>query len=369
LLVLAGLVAWWWWRQSPAEAFQVTLSILVVTCPCALSLATPAALVAATGSLTKRGLLTTRGHALETLARATHIIFDKTGTLTYGKLQLSDIRLMGSSDRETCLAIAAALESGSEHPIAKAILEKTQHIHKASDVEAIPGKGIEGIVDSRKYRIGTIEYICEHTDEPVVPDSMQGMTTVALADHAGILALFSFADQPREEAEDTITQIKELGLTVTLLSGDNQHAVGQIARQLGIEEAHANMLPRDKLEYLRVLQQQGAIVAMVGDGVNDAPVLAGAQVSMAMGGGTQLAHASADMVLLSEHLVHIADGIRTSRKTLRIIRQNLAWAVVYNLVALPLAAAGMVAPWMAAIGMSASSLMVVLNSLRLSTRK
>jgi len=367
LLLLATGIAWWWWLHDAAHAFSITLSVLVVTCPCALSLATPAAVTAATGALTRLGVLTTRGHALETLARATHVIFDKTGTLTEGRLRLQSIELLASQDRGHCLAIAAALEQGSEHPIAHALRAETDSQLSAASVSATPGCGIEGLVDGRRYRIGIPDYVCE-LQSATVRDAAQLATTpagVVLGDEHGLLAHFEFADSLRDKAAATVQQLQGLGLEVELLSGDEAGVVQQVAGELGIDRFQARCLPQDKLNRIRLLQQSGAVVAMVGDGVNDAPVLAGAQVSLAMGGGTQLAHASADMVLLSERLPHLVDAVRTSRRTLAIIRQNLIWALVYNLVALPLAATGLIAPWMAAIGMSTSSLVVVVNALRL----
>ena len=364
LLVLAAGVAWWWWQHDPAHAFAVTLSVLVVTCPCALSLATPAALTAATGALTRLGVLTTRGHALETLAHATHMIFDKTGTLTEGRLRLDSIETFSSLDRDECLRIAAALERGSEHPIARALIAEAPGSGSAETMLATPGQGIEGLVDGGRYRIGILEYVNELFADKV-SGSEHTLGSVVLGNEQGVLAHFSFADHLRAEAGETVRQLRHLGLEVELLSGDEINAVQSVAAALGIEKFQARSRPEDKLARIQKLQASGAVVAMIGDGVNDAPVLAGAQVSLAMGGGTQLAHASADMVLLSEQLPHLVEAVRTSRKTLAVIRQNLAWALVYNAVALPLAAVGWVAPWMAAIGMSTSSLVVVLNALRL----
>jgi len=362
LLLLAIGVAVWWWQYDPAHAFAVTLSVLVVTCPCALSLATPAAVTAATGALTRMGVLTTRGHALETLAHATHMIFDKTGTLTEGRLTLAQVELLSTLDREQCLRLAAALEQASEHPIAAALGHEVDTVSEAEALVATPGGGIEGCVDGRRYRIGTAAFVIglqSQTPAGALPGG------VVLGDENGLLAHFLFTDPLRENAREAVTRLRKLGLEIELLSGDEQGAVQQIAEQLGISHAQARCRPEDKLARIRALQEQGAIVAMVGDGVNDAPVLAAAQVSIAMGGGTQLAHASADMVLLSEQLPHLADAVRTSRRTLAVIRQNLGWALGYNLLAVPLAASGQIAPWMAAIGMSASSLVVVLNALRL----
>ncbi len=366
LLLVAAVVAWWWWQHNPAHAFAVTLSVLVVTCPCALSLATPAAVTAATGALTRLGVLTTRGHALETLARATHMIFDKTGTLTEGRLRLERVELLGERDRHACLRLAAGLEQASEHPIARALALAGAPRCAVTEVSASAGQGIEGWVDGDRFRIGTPDYVAA-LQAHGAGQSATGRPAdgVYLGDQDGYLARFVFADQLREQAGAALQALRGLGLEIELLSGDQPAAVEAVARELGVSRYQSRCRPQDKLARITQLQHQGAVVAMVGDGVNDAPVLAGAQVSLAMGGGTQLAHASADMVLLSEKLPHLVDAVRTSRRTLQIIRQNLAWALLYNLLAVPLAAAGWVAPWMAAIGMSGSSLVVVLNALRL----
>lgn len=366
LLLFAVIVAWYWIKHDPEHAFRITLSVLVVTCPCALSLATPAALVAATGRLTRTGLLTTRGHALETLARVNHFIFDKTGTLTEGRLHLEEVICLQGQDEKEMLNLAAALEQGSEHPVAQALLTAATAARKAQDVQSIPGQGMEGEISGQMYRLGNLEFVTALSGTTVDYDILPpGSSTVALGNAQGVLALFTLRDQLRQQGLDMIDALRRRGMHISLLSGDHVNAVQFVADRLGIEDAHAGMLPQNKLDYIRYLQEQGRIVAMVGDGVNDAPVLAAAQVSIAMGGGTQIAHASADMVLLSEHLPHLVVGVDVARKTLAIIRQNLAWALIYNALALPLAALGMIAPWMAAIGMSVSSLVVVLNALRL----
>lgn len=367
ILLVAASVAWWWWNQDPGLALPITLSVLVVTCPCALSLATPAAITAATSSLTRLGLLTTRGHALETLARATHIVLDKTGTLTYGHPRLLAVKLLGEKDERQCLAIVAALERGSEHPVGRALTEATDRIPLASNVHNTPGQGVEGYVDGVRYRVGKPEFVASLSN--ISPSDIGKTdpiaTCVALGDEQGPLALLQLADKLRPDARETVNSLQAMGLQVLLLSGDRPDAVDHIARQVSIQKAEGGLLPEDKLNRIRALQAQGAIVAMVGDGINDAPVLAASQVSLAMGGGTQLAQASADMILLSEKLDHLVQGIRMARRTFTVIRQNLAWAIAYNLVALPLAAGGWIAPWMAAIGMSLSSLLVVVNALRL----
>jgi Cu2+-exporting ATPase len=363
VLLLATAVAIFWWQHDPDAAFAITLSVLVVTCPCALSLATPVAITAATGTLTKMGLLVTRGHAIETMARVTQLVFDKTGTLTRGRLQLLAISPMDGRSEEELLAIAAALEAQSEHPVARVIARHGSYL-EADHVQSTPGQGIEGHVDGRYYRIGTPAYVAALSAvEPPERDSVN--TQVYLGDSDGILACFELGDELRDNAPAVIDGLRGMQIEPHLLSGDAAKPVAAIADTLAIDRRVSGASPQSKLDYVRGLQEKGEVVAMVGDGVNDAPVLAGSDVSVAMGGGTELAHASADFVMLSDRVENLLGGVRMSRKTMRIIRQNLAWALVYNVAALPLAAAGFVAPWMAALGMSASSLVVVANALRL----
>jgi Cu2+-exporting ATPase len=367
LLLVATGVAIWWSLNAPEHAFAVTLSVLVVTCPCALSLATPTAVTAASGALTRLGLLTTRGHALETLAQVSHILFDKTGTLTRGMLQLTEVEILDPDrlERSRALELAAALESGSEHPVAKALSTHVERVPAVQELTALPGAGMQGEIDGRRYRIGKSDYVAELSGATPADASPGDATEVLLGDAEGLLARFSLGDELRPDADVAIHRLRELGLTVEILSGDTPGAVRRVAGELGVDGARAGMRPDDKLAHVRALQAAGHSVAMVGDGVNDAPVLAGADVSIAMGQGAQLAHASADMVVLSERLGALADGVRKARATRTVIKQNLGWAILYNISAVPLAAAGMVAPWMAAIGMSASSLVVVFNALRL----
>ena len=369
LLLAAVVVLGIWWHLADFDtAFRVTLAVLVVTCPCALSLATPTAIVAATGALTRQGVLTTRGHALETLARATHVIFDKTGTLTYGRLRLAAVEPLEGREARQCLAWAAALERGSEHPVGRALAEAaTDGVPLATEVRNTPGSGVEGWIDGRRYRVGRPAFAAGLRAGTASErrDLDAASTWIALGDETGLLAWFQLADTLRPGAAEAVAALAARGLTVELLSGDRPEAVEHIAREVGISTATGGLSPQDKLERVRDLQRQGAVVAMVGDGVNDAPVLAAAQVSLAMGSGTQLAHATADLVLLSERLDALVGGVDMARRTLKIIRENSAWAIGYNLTALPLAATGWLLPWMAALGMSFSSLLVVVNALRL----
>jgi len=366
LLLVATAVAIWWSLHAPEHAFAITLSVLVVTCPCALSLATPTAVTAASGALTRMGLLTTRGHALETLAQVSHVLFDKTGTLTRGILQLTGVHLLSErADRERCLALAAALESGSEHPVGKALVARAERVPRVGELIALPGSGMQGEIEGRRYRIGNRSYVAEMSGLARQGGVVSDATQVYLGDTEGLLARFELRDELRADAGAAIDRLRGLGLSIEILSGDAPGAVERVAAELDIALARPGMRPDDKLARVRELQATGHKVAMVGDGVNDAPVLAGADVSIAMGQGAQLAHASADMVVLSERLTVLAAGVEKARRTRTVIKQNLAWAILYNVAAVPMAAAGLVAPWMAAIGMSASSLVVVFNALRL----
>lgn len=370
LLAIAGLVAVYWYLHAPQLAFEITLAVLVVTCPCALSLATPTAVTAATGALTRAGLLSTRGHALEVLAQADHLVFDKTGTLTRGALSLAHTRALAGMEQGRAMDIAAALSAGSEHPVARVLALHGQNRLEVSGLSARPGHGMQGVIDGVEYRLGHAAFAAGPggVDMPEAgPDATDQVvgTQVYLGDSSGLLARFDLQDRLREDARASVAALRALGLRTHIFSGDTPASVQTVAEQLGVDDFHGGMRPDDKLARLRELQAAGHKVVMVGDGVNDAPVLAGADVSVAMGQGAQLAHASADMVALSERLSVLAEGVRKARATRSVIKQNLGWALVYNLAAVPLAATGLVAPWMAAIGMSLSSLVVVVNALRL----
>ena len=373
LLLITVVVGVAWYVIDPSKVLWIVVSILVVTCPCALGLATPAALTTATGRLTRLGLLTTRGHALETLAHATDLVFDKTGTLTQGRLSVSRVVALDGRSESEVSALAAALEAGSEHPIARVLREAVNPAVTASSIRNTPGRGVEGEINGRTYRLGSPRFVApDHTppesDGGAYPENGHE-SWVALADESGLIAWFALADTPRADAAAAIKALLQQGLRLHLLSGDATGAVKSTAQQLGITYWHASALPEDKLAYVKALQAEGRIVAMVGDGINDAPVLAGAQVSIAMGEGADVAQAAADMVMLGSRLGTLADGVALARKTQQIIRQNLGWALAYNLVAIPAAALGHVTPWLAGIGMSVSSLLVVLNALRLSDFK
>ena len=364
LLVLTVLVYAGWSWIDPARALPAAIAVLVVTCPCALSLATPTALAAATNSLLRRGVLAVGPHTLETLARATHVVFDKTGTLTVGRPRLQAARALGALDGAPALRIAAGLAGGDAHPLAAAIRAAAPEAAQALDPRYEPGKGIEGSVGGVRYRLGSAVFVAALSG--AVPAGAAPAGSAVWLGHAGgWLARFDLADTLRPEAAEVVQRFGEDGKDVVLLSGDASPAVAAVAAQLGIGTALGGQLPEDKLAFVRRLQAQGAVVAMVGDGVNDAAVLRGADVSFAMGSGAALAQLHADGVLLGDSLLPLLDAAGTARRTLRIIRQNLAWASVYNLVAIPAAAAGLLNPWLSSVGMAASSVIVVLNALRL----
>ena len=354
-LLLASVAVYAWWRMhEPARAFEVVLALLVISCPCALSLAVPAALAAAHGALARIGVLSVRPDALQRLAQATDVVFDKTGTLGDGKPHLQGVDACLRIDAAAALRIAAALERDSSHPLAAAFAQVAD-APVASGVRAVAGLGVEGTVDGVRWRIGTAPFATGGEDDGAV----------WLGNDAGARARFSFAERERADAAQALQRLREQGLALHLASGDAAMPVARFAGAMGIADPHARQSPEDKLALVRAMQRDGRVVAMVGDGLNDAPVLAGADVSLAIGDGAALAQRSADLVLSGASLSNVPAAIDIARRTRRIVRENLAWAIGYNLLALPLAAAGMVTPWLAALGMALSSLAVTANALRL----
>ena len=353
---LAGaLVLYAAWRvHAPERAFEVTLAWLVISCPCALSLAIPAAYAAASSTLARLGVLPVRAGGLERLAAVDTVVFDKTGTLGDGAPQLDATRTFGTLDADAAQRIAAALERESTHPLAKAFAG-VDGAARAQAVTVHAGAGIEGVVDGMRWRLGHAAFAFGGTDDGAL----------WLADGQRAAARFGIREHLREDAAAALAALSGLGIDAQLLSGDGEAAVRRVADTLGIEKAFARQLPEQKLARLRELQAGGHVVAMVGDGVNDAPVLAGADVSFAIGDGAALATRSADLVLASPALLRIPEAIALARRSRTVVRQNLGWALGYNLLALSVAARGLVTPWLAALGMALSSLAVTLNALRL----
>jgi len=361
-LILAAVIGIVWWQIDSSRALWIVLAMLVATCPCALSLATPTALTAATGTLHKLGLLLTRGHVLEGLNQIDTVIFDKTGTLTEGRLALRNVKTLGTLDADRCLSLAAALENRSEHPIAKAFGRAPI---AAEDVISQPGLGLEGMVGGRRLRIGQPGFVCALSTSAVPRAPEQAGQHLLLGDTHEPLAWLILDDRLRVDAYELLQACKARGWKTLLLSGDSSPMVAEIAKELGIDEARGGLHPDEKLAALQALHRQGRKVLMLGDGVNDVPVLAAADISIAMGSATDLAKTSADAVLLSNRLQTLVQAFGLARRTRRVIIENLLWAGLYNGLMLPFAALGWVTPIWAAVGMSVSSLTVVLNALRL----
>ena len=369
LLAAAGACLYWW-PQDPGHALMVAVAVLVVTCPCALSLATPAAMLAAAGALARRGVLVRRLQALEMLARVDTVVFDKTGTLTRDALALGEVRTRDGVDREQALAMAAALAGRSLHPASRALAaagrdSANEDLWQVSDLVEEAGRGVRARLTRNGWpwpgelRLGSAAHC------GVAATGGRDMT-IWLSDAQGMLASFVLHEELRADAQATVARLQSMGLQVQLLSGDASPAVARVAAVLGIAQAQGGCSPQHKLQALRALQQQGRHSAMVGDGLNDGPVLAGADVSFAFGRAVPLAQAQADFVVPGGALRAVADTLVLARRTLAVVRQNLAWAAVYNAVSVPLAVAGWMPAWLAGLGMAASSLLVVLNALRLS---
>ncbi|WP_352338187.1 heavy metal translocating P-type ATPase [Psychrobacter sp. 16-MNA-CIBAN-0192] len=389
ILVLSVLVFIGWYIVDPSQALWATVAVLVATCPCALSLATPIALTVATNRLASYGFLTTRGHTLQTLAEITHVAFDKTGTLTYGKPNLLNIELLTSSviDIETeietsiqtdkLLSIAAALEVGSRHPIAHALLTAAYQLHlpATQNLQHYPAGGVEALIDGVLYRIGHADFalnIDNAIDGRVNIDLTKNRASSAVVlsyQHSSEiwqgLACFYFNDKVRDTAQPMMDKLKALGIETVMLTGDPSPQALTIAKSLGMPAAYNGLSPSAKVDHIQQLQAQGAVVLMVGDGINDAPVLAAADVSTSIAGAADLAQVSSDSIILNGQIEAIAKAKHIADKTERIIKQNFRWALGYNFTALIPAVFGYVPPWLAAIGMSLSSLLVVLNALRL----
>jgi Cu2+-exporting ATPase len=372
VLLIVAAVAIFWWIEDADRWFDIALAVLIVSCPCALSLATPTAISAILGRMQSCGLLVKRAAALEKLNRVTHVVFDKTGTLTLGKPVLRQVVCTPSHNAADCLALAAALERHSAHPLARALVQAAgdSAVRELSAVSSIAGGGLQARIDDVDYFIGSCEFITRSISAGIpaqwlekIDDDASSAVILARADE--VLALFTFTDELRDDAIATIESLRARGKSVILMSGDRVAAARQVAIQTGIEDCRAELTPRAKMEAVQELQAANAVVLMVGDGINDAPVLAGADVSIAMAGASSLAKINADIVLIADHLGAVDQVFLLAARTRRVIRQNMTWALLYNFGAIPAAAMGLVAPWLAAIGMSLSSLLVVINAMRL----
>ncbi|MBC3932698.1 heavy metal translocating P-type ATPase [Undibacterium curvum] len=365
--LLAGIA---WASIDPSRALWIAISVIVVTCPCALSLATPGVMAAAIGLMAQHGLLLKSGKAIQGLAEATHFVFDKTGTLTAGRMQVAECRDLTSSVLARQLAFRLASESA--HPVSKAIANylsgwQGQGVHlQLQNVREVAGAGIEAELNGVIFRLGQPVYATQALPAPfVLPPELTGKSVTVLADQEQVHLILLLDDVMRDDAPQLIQSLQKSGKQVMLLSGDAEDAVQNLAALCGIKDARARMSPLDKHNVVKALQTNGARVVMVGDGMNDGPVLSIADVSIAMGQGAAISQTRSDLLLMSNRLNDLMFGLSVSEKAFRLIRENLMWAIVYNLIAIPAAVVGWLEPWHAALGMSLSSLLVVLNALRL----
>ncbi len=391
LVAAAGACAFWW-SVNPEHALMVAVAVLVVTCPCALSLATPAAMLASAGRLARSGILVRNLQALEALSTVDTVVFDKTGTLTADSLSIGPISTRSGMTQAQALQMAAALAAHSLHPVSRALhlaaslrLADARGEFQCDEVSETAGAGISGVAHrrgqpadaaSQTLRLGSAQF-CGLTDAFADTATNGGAvaSSVHLADQSGWLASFALVEALRPDAVQTVRELQALGVNVQLLSGDSQSAVSRVASSFEATAgsqpivARGACSPADKLASLRELQRQGHRVAMVGDGLNDGPVLAGAQVSFAFGKAVPLAQARSDFVVMGDRLEAVLDAVRLARTSMRVVRQNLWWALAYNAACVPLAVVGWLPAWLAGLGMASSSLLVVVNSLRLSGSK
>ena len=377
---IAGLTfaGWLIARHHPATALAHSIAVLLIACPCALGLATPTAIMVGTGQAARRGIYIRNGEALEIASKLTTVVFDKTGTITEGKPVVTDFIALNGVDEASLLARVAGAEAGSEHFLARAIGAWCQargvETTACSDFSAIPGRGVHATCDGHSIRVGNAALLeeagifCDAQQAAADALAGQGKTPVFVSENGRVVALFAIADQPRQGARDAIALLHRMGIETVMATGDVDAVAHHIARQVGIDRVIARATPAMKLEVIRELQAQGKRIGMIGDGINDAPALMAADVGFAIGGGADIAVESADITLVGGDISRVASAIQLSRQTMKIIRQNLFWALGYNVVAIPVAAAGRLNPMIASAAMALSSVSVVTNSLRLQKR-
>jgi Cu+-exporting ATPase len=374
LLIAAGtFTGWWLWSGELAPALIHAVAVLVIACPCALGLATPTAIMVGSGRGAQSGVLVRNAAALERAGRIGVLAVDKTGTLTEGRPRVAAVICAPSTTAHDVLAIAAALEQHSEHPLARAIVEHAQEQgvgpRTVTEFSAVPGSGVVGDVDGVRHLLGSADWLAS---QGLAPDSSEverlaasGSTVVALGTGARVLGYIAIADRLRRTSAAAIGRLRAMGVQAVMLTGDNAQAAATIAREAGIEHFQARVLPADKAQAVRNLRSAGHLVGMAGDGINDAPALAAADVSFALGSGTDVALEAADVTLMRNDLHGVVDAVSLSRATVRKIKQNLFFAFVYNTLGIPLAAAGLLNPVVAGAAMALSSVSVVTNSLLL----
>jgi Cu+-exporting ATPase len=373
LLSLGTLIGWLLAGEDPNFAFTAAVAVLIIACPCALGLATPTALLVGTGRGAQLGVLIRGPQILESTKRVNVIALDKTGTITTGKMSVQEINLTNNVDLNEFLIVAGSLEHSSEHPIAKAISNyAAERVELVTPIDFVStqGRGVQGLINGKAALIGNPDWIANEfslafDSNWVSHDQDQGHTVVVVAWDGEVRGIISVSDTIAADSKSAITRFKELGLTPVLISGDNRSAAEQVAKEVGIDTVYAGVLPADKVNIVMQLQSEGNVVAMVGDGVNDAAALVQADLGMSMGSGTDVAIEASDITLTNSNLTSAATGIELARKTLSTIKGNLFWAFAYNVAAIPLAMAGLLNPMIAGAAMAFSSVFVVTNSLRL----
>lgn len=386
LAFLSGLAWYFLGQESWIFSLSIIIAVLVIACPCALGLATPTAIMVGTGKGAENGLLFKSGQAIETLQGVNTIVFDKTGTITEGKPQVTDIHLVSAKNREQVLQLAASSEQFSEHPLAQALLQAAQTekiaLLPATDFQALSGRGLSVTIAEQTIYLGNERLMREQgidvSNGPAVAEAFahQAKTPVFLASQQELLAVIAIADKVKETSRQAVQALQAMGLEVVMLTGDNEKTAQAIAKEVGIEQVVSQVLPDDKANQVKFLQEQGKTVAMVGDGINDAPALAQAHVGLAIGSGTDIAIESADIVLMHSDILDVVKAVKLSQATMRTIKQNLFWAFAYNVIGIPIAmgllhvfGGPLLNPMFAGAAMALSSVSVVLNALRLKTYK
>ena len=375
VILLAGgtLLGWLVAGEGANFAFTAAVAVLIIACPCALGLATPTALLVGTGRGAQLGVLIRGPQILESTKRINTIALDKTGTITSGKMSVQEIKITENVDENEFLLVAGSLENSSEHPIAKAIstyAKEQVELVTPVDFASTQGRGVQGLINDKAAIIGNPDWLADEWALPsdanwVSTHQNLGHTVIAVAWDGEVRGLISVSDTIKADSKSAISRFKELGLTPILISGDNQSAAEQVANEVGIDRVFAGVMPEDKVRIITQLQSEGKVVAMVGDGVNDAAALVQADLGMSMGSGTDVAIEASDITLTNSNLTSAATGIELARKTLSTIKGNLFWAFAYNVAAIPLAMAGLLNPMIAGAAMAFSSVFVVTNSLRL----